>query len=65
MVQLWYGKVVKEELYGKVYCGAAYKVKDFLEKDEGYSVILSLMMTSFSFCINWREPENFSKNPVG
>ena len=33
----------------------AYKVKDFLEKDEGYSVILSVMATSFSFCINWRE----------
>ena len=36
--------------------GDAYKVKDFLEKDEGYSVILSVMATSFSFCINWREP---------
>ena len=35
--------------------GGAYKVKDFLEKDEGYSVILSVMATSFSFCINWRE----------
>ena len=35
--------------------GDAYKVKDFLEKDEGYSVILSVMATSFSFCINWRE----------
>lgn len=35
--------------------GGAYKVKDFLEKDEGYSVILSVMATSFSFCINWHE----------
>ena len=35
--------------------GGAYKVKDFLEKEEGYSVILSVMTTSFSFCINWRE----------
>ena len=35
--------------------GDAYKVKDFLEKDEGYNVILSVMATSFSFCINWRE----------
>ena len=35
--------------------GGAYKVKDFLEKDEGYSVILSVMATSFSFCINWRK----------
>lgn len=36
-------------------CGEACKVKDFLEKDEGYSVILSVMATSFSLCINWRE----------
>ena len=36
-------------------CGEAYKVKDFLEKDEGYSVILSVMITYFTFCINWRE----------
>ena len=35
--------------------GLPFKVKDFLEKDEGYSVILSVMATSFSFCINWRE----------
>ena len=36
-------------------CGEAFKVKDFLEKDEGYSVILSVMTTSFSFCVNWRQ----------
>ena len=35
--------------------GGAYKVKNFLEKDEGYSVVLSVMKTSFSFCIIWRE----------
>lgn len=35
--------------------GCVYKVKDFLEKDEGYSVILSVKETSFSFYINWRE----------
>ena len=36
-------------------CGEAFRVKNFLEKDEGYGVILSVMETSFSFCINWRE----------
>ena len=36
-------------------CGEAYKVKDFLEKDEGYGVILAVKTTSFSFCVNWRE----------
>ena len=35
-------------------CGEAFKVKNFLEKDEGYSVILSVMETSFSLCVNWR-----------
>jgi len=37
--------------------GCAYKVKDFLEKDEGYSVILSMKETSFSFYINWRDAD--------
>lgn len=37
--------------------GGAYKVKDFLEQVERYSVILSVMATSFSFCINWRKSE--------
>ena len=37
--------------------GGAYKVRDFLEQEERYSVILSVMATSFSFCINWRKSE--------
>lgn len=36
-------------------CGEAFEVKNFLEKDEGYGVILSVMETYFSLCVNWRE----------
>ena len=35
--------------------GGAYKVKDFLEKEEGYKVILTNGMKSVEFCINWRD----------
>lgn len=35
--------------------GLPFKVKDFLEKEEGYEVILTNRMKSTEFCINWRE----------
>ena len=35
--------------------GLPFKVKDFLEKEEGYEVILVNGMKSVEFCINWRE----------
>lgn len=35
--------------------GLPFKVKDFLEKEEGYEVILTIGMKSIEFCINWRE----------
>lgn len=35
--------------------GLPFKVKDFLEKEEGYEVILINRMKSIEFSINWRE----------
>ena len=35
--------------------GLPFKVKDFLEKEEGYEVILTNKKKSIEFCINWRE----------
>ena len=35
--------------------GLPFKVKDFLEKEEGYEVILTNRMKRIEFCINWRE----------
>ena len=32
-----------------------FKVKDFLEKEEGYKVILTIEMKSVKFCINWND----------
>ena len=36
-----------------------FKVKDFLEKEEGYKVILTNGMKSVEFCINWRDDQKF------
>lgn len=36
-----------------------FRVKDFLEKVEGYGVILTTGMKSIEFCINWRDDEKF------
>ena len=36
-----------------------FKVKDFLEKEEGYEVILTNGMKSIEFCINWRDDKKF------
>lgn len=36
-----------------------FKVKDFLEKEEGYGVILTNGMKSVEFCINWRDDKKF------
>ena len=35
------------------------KAKDFLEKEEGYEVILTNGMKSVEFCINWRDDKKF------
>ena len=35
--------------------GLPFKVKDFLEKEEGYEVILTNRMKSTEFSISWRE----------
>ena len=37
----------------------SFKVKDFLEKEEGYEVILAKGMKSIEFCINWRDDKKF------
>ena len=39
--------------------GLPFKVKDFLEKEEGYEVILTNGMKSIEFCINWRDDKKF------
>lgn len=39
--------------------GLPFKVKDFLEKEEGYGVILTSGMKSVEFCISWREDKKF------
>lgn len=39
--------------------GLPFKVKDFLEKEEGYGVILTNRMKSIEFCINWRDDKKF------
>ena len=39
--------------------GLPHKVKDFLEKEEGYKVILTNGMKSVEFCINWRDDKKF------
>ena len=39
--------------------GLPFKVKDFLEKEEGYDVILTNGMKSVEFCINWRDDKKF------
>lgn len=41
--------------------GLPFKVKDFLEKEEGYEVILTNGMKSVEFCINWRDDKKFGK----
>ena len=35
--------------------GLPFKVRDFLEKEEGYDVFLTNGMRSIEFCISWRE----------
>lgn len=39
--------------------GLLLKVKDFLEKEEGYEVILTHGTKSVGFCINWRDDKKF------
>lgn len=39
--------------------GLPSKVKDFLEKEEGYEVILTNGMKSVEFCINRRDDKKF------
>ena len=39
--------------------GLPLKVKDFLEKEEDYKVILTNGMKSVEFCINWRDDKKF------
>lgn len=39
--------------------GLPFKVKNFLEKEEGYEVILVTGMKSVEFCINWRDDKKF------
>ena len=36
--------------------GLPFKVKDFLEKEEGYKVFLTNKKKSTEFSISWREP---------
>ena len=39
--------------------GLPFKVKDFLEKEEGYEVILTIGLKSVEFCISWRDDKKF------
>jgi UDP:flavonoid glycosyltransferase YjiC (YdhE family) len=39
--------------------GLPFKVKDFLEKEEGYGVFLAKGTKSIEFYINWRDDKNF------
>ena len=39
--------------------GLPLKVKDFLEKEEGYEVILTHGMKSVGFYISWRDDKKF------
>ena len=39
--------------------GLPFRVKDFLEKEEGYEVILTIGLKSVEFCINWRDDKKF------
>ena len=39
--------------------GLPFKVKEYLEKEEGYGVILNTDMNSTEFCINWRDDKKF------
>lgn len=36
-----------------------FQLRDFLEKEEGYEVILTNGMKSVEFCINWRDDKKF------
>ena len=54
------GSVVTVIFSGDFYVeGLPFKVKDFLEKEEGYEVILTKRMKSVEFCINSRNDKKF------